>query len=396
MGTGIQLTVGNFPVDYGKNFYFDDHTALFQDVDLKRVPDEGYEDGRLTEAYSRSLRSTVSRLELLGFTMARAKREYSENLNEYGEKIRRPMSFKKFSSLVQSIDLGWFTGEWTENPGSASVPAEIIAKFKSDKYDFHQHPDYWFLDVILEGLSTYTKLRLLAENEKNLDQSVHWVFGPIVEEGYAKRDEFITKLGKSDQFLIVTEGSSDSKIIKKALSLLRPQEADFFTFIDMAEGYPFTGTGNLFKFCQGLVRIGVLNRVVILYDNDTEGLSKYLATKKLALPDNMAAAKLPDIVALKKFPTIGPHRQRKENINGSAASIECYLDLSFGRNGKPPVVRWTSYYEPMGQYQGSLEDKNVYTKSFLDLRHRDPKYDFSKIEFVLDHLHAICMRMKSS
>jgi len=84
---------------------------------------------------------------------------------------------------------------------------------------------------------------------------------------------FLGSLNQHQKLLIVTEGSSDSKIIQKALSILKPEYADFFRFIDMEEGYPFSGTRNLYRFCQGLVSIGILNRVVVLYDNDAEGVS---------------------------------------------------------------------------------------------------------------------------
>jgi HEPN/Toprim N-terminal domain 1 len=34
----IHLSVGHLVVDWGKNIYFKDHSALFQDRDLKPVP----------------------------------------------------------------------------------------------------------------------------------------------------------------------------------------------------------------------------------------------------------------------------------------------------------------------------------------------------------------------
>ena len=67
-----------------------------------------------------------------------------------------------------------------------------------------------------------------------------------------KREEFVRPLPQSDRFLIVTEGSSDGKILFHAIRLLRPEIADFFYFVDMEKGYPFTGTGNLLNFCRGL------------------------------------------------------------------------------------------------------------------------------------------------
>ena len=63
--------------------------------------------------------------------------------------------------------------------------------------------------------------------------------------------------------------------------MLRPHIADFFKFVDMEEGYPFSGTGNFFRFTQGLASIGILNNVVVIYDNDAEGTAKLGATQRL-------------------------------------------------------------------------------------------------------------------
>ena len=271
-----------------------------------------------------------------------------------------------------------------------------------DKLKYHEYrdgglrPDYWDLEVLLEGLSPYAKLRLLAENSENLDLPIIWPFGELVENGWAERDEFLAGLDQQQKFLVVTEGSSDSKIIHKARSLLKPEYVDFFKFIDMEDGYPFSGTGNLYRFCQGLVSIGILNQVVILYDNDAEEVSKFEVTKKLSLPKNMIAAKLPDIPALKKFDTVGPNGKRKEDINGKAASIECYLDLGYKKTRSNPRVRWSSYVDSIDQYQGALENKKTYMKSFLNLRRKDLTYDYSKMEAVLKHTFDICVGMALS
>ncbi|GHU84129.1 hypothetical protein FACS189415_7720 [Bacteroidia bacterium] len=59
---------------------------------------------------------------------------------------------------------------------------------------------------------------------------------------------------------------------------------DFFTFVDMEENYPFTGTGNLFRFCQGLSSIKIQNKVLVVFDNDLEGVSNYDRVQKLKTP----------------------------------------------------------------------------------------------------------------
>lgn len=364
MGTMIHLTLGCFQIDWGKNFGFQNHCALFQKSDLGTVPDYGYDEPLMMEGYSRSLRETVGRLELLGYTLEAVKQEYKVAQDEWGEVFKRPLSFKKLHELIKTVNIGAITGKWSDSSENKFVPKEIIDKLGHHEYiSGGSRPDYWDLEILLEGFSPYAKLRLLAENPKNLDLPIIWPFGELAEN-WVGREEFLAELDQQQKFLIITEGSSDTKIIQTALSSHRKEYADFFQFIDVEKGHHFDGTESLYKFCKRLVSIGILNRVVFLYDNDAAGISRYEDTKKLSLPKNIVATKLPDVSAFKKFDTIGPSGERKEDINGKAASIECYLDLFHGKRKNKPRIRWSSYIDSIDQYQGALEDKTSYTKHF--------------------------------
>lgn len=153
--------------------------------------------------------------------------------------------------------------------------------------------------------------------------------------------------------------------------------------------YPFAGTGNVFRFVQGLISISVQNKVLVLFDNDSEGVANYRRCKDLNVPANMAILKLPDLASFASFETIGPNGQHKAEINGRGAAIECYLDLNAGAR-----VRWTAYNAKTDTYQGELEDKTRYMKVFLNQRTRIPSYDYSRLEAVLETiiLSATAMR----
>jgi len=159
----------------------------------------------------------------------------------------------------------------------------------------------------------------------------------------------------------------------------------------MDEGYPFSGTGNLYNFTRGLISIAVQNNIIILYDNDAEGVSSYNKTAKLNIPGTMRVLKLPDLPAFEQFNTIGPGGALQANINGSGAAIECYLDL-----GPTPAVRWNSFNKDLQVYQGVLENKESYARTFYALKSADSGYDFSKIEVVLDLIFSTCVAMKES
>ena len=190
-------------------------------------------------------------------------------------------------------------------------------------------------------------MRLLAEGNGNDNATVAWQYGPLVHAGWATEGEFVSGARRAETFLIATEGSSDVHILKYALALLRPGIADFFRFIDVSERHPFSGTGNLVKFAEGLVKIDVQNQIVFLFDNDAEGLDAHQRLSTLTLPPNMRRVMLPEMEAFRTFPTQGPEGIRESNINRRVAAIECYLDLGVGEYPTAKVL-WTDYKKALG------------------------------------------------
>jgi hypothetical protein len=240
---------------------------------------------------------------------------------------------------------------------------------------------------VFENLSVHTILWLLAQNSTNLDVPLVWNTGLAPS---AEPPDYDAELGlsKPEQFLIVTEGSSDAAILEKAFRIRRPDISDFFYFVDADEGFPFTGTGNLHRFCQGLARIGLINKTIVVYDNDAVGLAQWKLTASLRnLPSNIRPMKLPDLPTDSLFPTIGPARESMEDINGRAASIEAYLDLSGLHSQR---VRWTSYVKSTQSYQGEFEEKATIVKDFLHKTDFEPWYDFSKLDSVLSAIVHEC------
>lgn len=84
-------------------------------------------------------------------------------------------------------------------------------------------------------------LQVFSLNPENSDAEVIWQFGPIVNAGWVERDAFIAGAHRLQGILVVTEGSSDARILRRAFDLLRPEVADFFHFIDADERHHFWG-----------------------------------------------------------------------------------------------------------------------------------------------------------
>lgn len=425
MGTQITLDIDNLSITYAKNCLGFDHGSLFQEIDRRRVESdqidyeyferEGEDPASMEMTFVRSLRDIVPRLELLGFNLNRARQEY-ENcvvewkgvrswvIEKYFGKRPEPMSFSEFQRFatqypIASLDntfVNRFDSEGRQKIKGRFNDINVTNRIPNCSHHGGQgYSERSYFGELVNILHPYSVMRLLAVGSTNDQSTVIWQYGPIVNSGYATEDEFISCAKRTETFLIVTEGSSDVHILQHALNILRPDIADFFRFIDVSESHPFSGTGNLVKFAEGLVKIDVQNQVIFLFDNDAEGLEAYRRVANLSLPTNMRCVLLPDLKEFRSFPAQGPEGTRKSNINGKAAAIECYLDLKVGKDPSAKV-RWTNYKKSLNVYQGALEHKEYYAKDFLRRTPESIKgdsYNTTKIEKILDILYSECVSM---
>lgn len=424
MGTAIVLEVGGLALTYNKNHMGWDHGMLFQEQDRKRlrsdqVDYEWYaqhqEDPASMEmAFSRTLRTVVPRLELLGFTLDGAEAEYDRAVKRWFEDYRAMsddvnspipalMGFEEFCAFASEHAVEDLDDTYIDSDLEAKIHGRFhddvrlprLPSFKSADVGGYSERSYF--GGLLEIMHPYSLLQILALNPKNLDSAVVWQYGPLVDAGWADASAFVPAARRTETFLIATEGSSDVHILRHALSLFRPELIDFFRFIDVDESHPFSGAGNLVKFAEGLVKIDVHNQVLFVFDNDAEGTYAHQRLSRLKLPMNMRAMMLPDVPAFRSFAAFGPEGPVTTDINGRAAGIECYLDLAFEDLG-PPTIRWNTYKAEIGVYQGALEHKEKYTKRFLKQTPESlvaSEYDSGKLVMVLDALVAECSRMRS-
>lgn len=425
MGTEITLEIAGLTVDWSKNSRGTDHGALFQNMDRKLIRsdqinyeyfEENDESPALMEmGFARKLKDILPRLDLLGFTHEQVRLEYlgavgmcrEEERNDDDDAVtpRDIMSFEEFCAFVvahpiESMDNTYESKkDGGQNKGRFSSDAAIQRLPHSWSYD--QGPGYSersYFGSLIDFLRPCSILRLLAENAKNKEADVIWQYGPLVEGGYAQETEFMPCAKRTQTFLVATEGSSDAYILKHAISILRPGIEDFFRFIDVKEGHPFSGAGNLVKFAEGLAKIDVHNQVVFLFDNDGEGYDACRRVKILSLPPNMRAIMLPELDQFRAFPARGPQGIANADINRRAAAIECYLDLNSAGGSSPHVV-WTNYKKDLDIYHGALENKEVHVKEFLRQTAQSiatSSYDASKIHSVLDALVAECCSIAES
>jgi hypothetical protein len=422
MGTEIRLDIGGVNLTYSKNHIGIDHGSLFQEKDRKRCKSDqinyeyfeenNEEPADMEMAFVRQLGEITPRLELLGFTLDYAKHEYKKLVAEFLEERatieeelpkEHPdcMTFEEFTQFatehqVATLDDTFILGVDKERE------VKVCGRFHKDSrteripfsydYDSDGYSEANYFGNLIGVLHPYSILRILSENKDNLDLDVVWQYGPLVDAGWAKQEEFTSGAKRREKFLIATEGVSDTRILKHALSILKPQVEDFFTFVDIEEGHPFSGVGNLVNFARGLIKIDVQNKVVFLFDNDAVGYESYGKLINMQPPCNIRGIMLPELDQFRSFRTKGPEGCTHSNINRRAAAIECYLDLKSGSE-EEPLVTWKNYIKSMDMYHGSLNHKAQYEKEFLkqDINSIvNGTYDTEKIKAVLETMLSEC------
>jgi hypothetical protein len=318
---------------------------------------------------------------MLGYTLHDCERRYEEQVASFPNYYPDPvLTFEQFAKVLQNVNVNAVTlpedddenydlGEYVARaimcgPEFAKTAAQLGSLSKED-------------GTFFENMDPYVTLRLLGENDENLDEDVAWRYADILDGGWVEEDDLYEGVSAGDSCLVVTEGSSDGSILRAALPIVAPDVADFFDFVDMSDNYPFTGTGNLFRFCQGLSRIRIQNRILVVLDNDTVGREAYRRISALDLPPRMKIGLLPELTVCRSVRTLGPSRTRLEDINGRAVSIECFLDI-WSHAESEPTVRWTTYNAEVNAYQGELLHKEAYTRRFLEVAKRGTtSYDCS-------------------
>lgn len=169
-----------------------------------------------------------------------------------------------------------------------------------------------------------------------------------------------SEVAASGPIIVVTEGSTDALFLRRSLELAHPIIAPFFRFLDFENYSAPGGTDKVVSLSRGLAAGGVMNRVLVVVDNDTAGRQAEQIIIASQLPSRMQVVRLPDISYARRYPTIGPTGPVLADVNGRAVSIELMFGESVSteaHGGDKPRIRWTGYNATLDDYQGEIETK---------------------------------------
>lgn len=402
MGSIITLGINKLEIDWGKNYTFNNHSKLFKknefDSKIKYYEMDEYGEKEIVKSYpgaKAKLSNVKNRLDLLGYGINKLEGLYKKCIAEYEYYTdeKHSLSYNDYYEFIYSLDLKKvdivkvFVSEYDDDMFDIGeyfrkcISKDVEISNKLNKVFKKISKDQMIVTSSFEAVDPYITLRILAENPANLEYDVEWRYHDVVEGGWVKKKELFKGLDEADKITLVTEGSSDLKILKRTIEELYPSISDFFYFMD-PESYPFTGWTKMCDFCIGLSKINVINNIIAIFDNDTAGLIGFKKTKSKIKNNNILITHLPDMEEFKKFKTIGPNGESICDVNGKAVAIECFLDLS--KNEDEPSIRWTNYEKDPDKYQGSLIDKEKYSKLFFSSNLKDGSYNVDKLKHLIN------------
>ncbi len=421
MGTYITLNIGGIDVAWAKNMVGENFGDLYEESNRKPLnssePDDDVDWSKESDinakmAFTRPLREIVPRLEILGYSLDRIALEYQQATAYYQEQYcdvnsaAKILTFEGFCSFIREHPISSLDNNFVQYNEGEEFELKVKGIFHDNQVVTmlpsnmdrvaNAYSERAYFGEIIGFLSPYSLLRLFAECEDNLNLDVIWQYGPLVDSGWASEQDFQPGISRSQAILIATEGGSDVQILKKALSILRPDVADFFRFSDTST-HPSSGTSGLVMLAKALCQIDTVNSILFVFDNDAEGCEAAEKVNALPLTPNLRSMVLPDLEDFNCFPTLGPDGMTTSNINGRAAAIECYLDLRLA-NYPPPYVTWTNR-KSNDTYHGALKHKESYFNYFRTLNPDSIEathYDFSKLVELVDCIIGECCAMSSA
>lgn len=384
MGSYANFTVSDYTLFSFKSTVPNEFLTIFRESDRQASPSVLQDDEVVegTFVYAAQAQVVRERLDVMGFSFERAQIDFrasiSEIIQEYEEdaesnhtnervQFLNAWSFEKWATIVQDILRQGVAG-WDRREILESLTEEAQYVLDWDNWEMGEPFGFPCSDVRFM-LRAFLQL-FPADSIVELD------YTELVAGGYCPADAALTgdaleNLAKpylrSERIIIMTEGTSDTRILQASLGILYPHLTEFYTFLDFELASFPGGTGSLVNALKALVSAGIRNRIVAVFDNDTAASEALRGLSALSIPENIVIVRLPFLPLATQYPTLGPQGAIAVDINGKACSLELYLGEDVLRDGEGALtpVQWTSFNPALGQYHGEIMQKAILHSRFF-------------------------------
>lgn len=424
MGTYTDFSVADYPLINSKSAVVPEAMTVFRESDKRvfsrKLGDRNqlvWGDVYADEAdkvetatvYVCSTDSVIARLEVMGFTINRVRRDFESGrqgeLAMYQEwatdkpdtpwladkvKLIESLSFDEYLGALRQVLLEGLRPkpfDDDEKPGLSAAVRHILDD--NDDYLF----GFFASDIrclIRAACEVAPKPSVVIQDITDLINGGYYApEEPICQQSI---DSLMLGHIENSNRIVLTEGSTDTKVLKASLRLLYPHLSAYYSFLDFDTARVPGGAGQLASLVKGFAAAGIGNRIIAIFDNDSAARDAMRSLTQLRLPSNIAVLIYPDIELLRSYPTLGPSGNTNLDVNGLAASIELYFgsDVLRRPDGLLAPVQWKGYIEPVTSYQGEVIGKAELQTAFLrklTIAESDPaehaRQDWSGIDAIL-------------
>ena len=426
MGSYAHLEVAGYPFFSMKSQVDSTLMTLFDETDKRIIKrkvsernrrawcvDDSDDSEETAYQYCIDAEHARQRLDILGFTIAKAEQIFAAKLREYRNAIDddgiisglwwlpddrvadflADYSFDKWAAAIRQIISPTFSRPHNrEDEASLDPVVRLTCSDDSDDFffGFPMCDPRLFIRAILHVTETKAPIIMdYSELATNGYYEPEYGLASNAKASIAK--EFIA----SAKIVILTEGSTDSEFLKRSLAILYPHLAPFYSFVDFVQPNMEGGAANLVRILKGFIAGGILNKVIAVFDNDTAATVALRAMQGTVLPGNIAISRYPSIPYAEEYPTIGPQGNIPANVNGLAGGIELYFGIDVLRqdDGSLTPVQWRGFDQTIGQYQGELLNKTglqarfrARLAQFKTSADESPAGDWSGIRLILESI----------
>jgi len=391
MGTYTELTIADYPLISSKSAVIPEVMTIFRETDrhvfTRRVAERNRlvwgthddpNDGKMETVfeYSCDTRMVIDRLNVMGFTLRRVREDFEAcrraELDEYGWRAEEGYDSTwaaESANFLKGLTLDMYTGALAKVISEGLRRDHFGQNLKEGLDPVVKHILGDGEDYLLGFFCSDVRLLLRLACEVVSAQShvvqdiTELVHAGYYGEQYAVCDDAIRALTEGHPEnaprIVLTEGSTDAAILKKALALLYPHLSEYYVFFDFDFSRFPGGVGHLVSIVKAFAAAGIANRIIAVFDNDTAAREARRALESVSLPPNIAVQAYPELDFLRAYPTLGPGGLMSLDVNGLAASIELYLGEDVLRDGPNTLtpVQWKGYSEALRKYQGEVMDK---------------------------------------
>ncbi|MFE2262577.1 hypothetical protein [Streptomyces griseosporeus] len=361
MGHYSYLQIGTARALLCRESYYRDLAALFVETDCYRRKETAEDWGAEGQyGYEASIREMSQRLETQGITPLVALADLAEGLGKWTE---QPAG-----------------GEGPQNPELAPPDIEQVERdvrfFLSSDLETLPYSEFKrvsdsgvLIDFLHWYMDTRSLVRLLLhwapDQNARIALDLSELTGCCVEldptKPYASqaRAEQLAVATTNLPLVVITEGSTDARLLSEGMKVTHPHLVDFIRFFDYGAGSrPRGGADALAEVFKAFVAAGIGNRFVAIADNDAAAHEKLLTLKKNRWPPTCRILHYPTLPLLQAYPTYDPATgiSAPADVNGQAGSLELYLgkDTLTDTNGDLMPVHWKAFEPKTGLRQGTL------------------------------------------